>query len=146
MRSIIEQVDEFIENYYDGSITAILAQDYNHNSIEQILKNSAISADSFNDILKMLKQLSSNLIPFYLQTNNDEEKSSLALQIFNLVITLREFGALKNNPTKITELNWYKSEYTRLKEENKDLRQNVKDLTNTVLNMSTPKDAKIGVK
>lgn len=137
MRPIIEQVDEFIECFFDGSVYSIMSMPIVQRNKEGISINK-VKMDMIQDIV-------SNFIPNYIKAQNKKDKDKIAFKIFQSVTILRQFGDLRNNPDKLTELNHYKTENSKLREENEKLRKNVQDLTAKFMALSSVKDKKIGV-
>jgi hypothetical protein len=138
MKSITEQVDEFIESFFDGSINPITAE----NAVKLI--NSGFNTERVKIIMSILEKITDEYIPQYLNSEN-EEKEKNANRIYLLVLKGRRMGYFLNNPDKLKELNWYKSENERLKKENAELKDNVTDLTKKFMAMTPTKDEKVGI-
>lgn len=136
MRSIIEQVDEFIEGFFDGRFIAITSD-----GVGKLIRND-YSIDNIKRINESLK-VTFDLIEQYM--NDDIGKEKVAKQIFTRVFRLRSNGYIRNNQNSLTELTKYKTENEALIQENIQLRENVKDLTEKIMMLTSPKDEKVGI-
>lgn len=137
MRSIIEQVDEFIEGVFDGSLILLTSL----GATQRNKEGKSIDQDT----LKFITKLTREFIPEYMEETNKVKKHQIARRIFGVVMTLREFGDVRNNPDSLAELTRYKTENTKLREENQVLRKNVQNLTAKIMSYEGVVDKKVGV-
>lgn len=93
----------------------------------------------------MNAKLFNNLIPEYIDLDDDKRKKEISNAIFHSVIKLRMFGVVDNNPISLDELQFLRSENSRQKEEIKELKVRISDLSTKLLSLSTPLDTKVGV-
>jgi hypothetical protein len=123
MRSIIEQVAEFIESYFNGTFVSGLSDTYVRRGanprdtfIDQRINlgpETITIGDSTINVGFLLKQLVEKLIPDYLKAQ-DAEKEKIAGTIFQAIIQLRTFGMIRNNPFSFKELDFYKAQVKTL--------------------------------
>ena len=134
MRSIIEQVDEFIESYFDGTIISTISDVIIGHEVKIPSKTlkERVSED--------LSSLVSILIPNYLKVK-DGEKEKLAETIYNIVIQLRTFGMVRNNPLSLRELDYFKSRCQKLEDDNNGLIKRIVELSDTVQKLTAGSSA-----
>lgn len=144
MRSIFEQVDEFIEGVFDGSIVFLTSDLFKTPSIEKQNKYG-FGHELEKKLHESKRRIVEELIPKYLTSTDDEEKENTAFEIFNAVTHNRSIGTIYNNPNTSKELNWYRIQNSRLNEDNKQLREDVKNLTEKIMALANIKDEKVGI-
>ena len=134
MRSIIEQVDEFIESYFDGTIISTISDVIIGHEVKIPSKTlkERVSED--------LSSLVSILIPNYLKVQ-DGEKEKLAETIYNIVIQLRTFVMVRNNPLSLRELDYFKSRCQKLEDDNNGLIKRIVELSDTVQKLTAGSSA-----
>ncbi len=148
MKSIISQVDEFIEGLFDGSIITVLTRDVE-------LKREATVPGYFASLfggaknlgesaIALFTKLTGDLIPRYISSVSNE-KHTVALDIYYSVLSLRAAGFIQNNPSSLRELEFYKKENAELKEKKANLEGKVQDLSSELLASTPPPDKKVGV-
>ncbi len=107
MRSIIEQVDEFIEGFFDGSIISAL------DMMMDLKKTKPLLARMSQDFVDKLDRLNDTLrrekIPAYLKATDPSTKAQLAEFIFLAVFELRYTGVIRNNPDTAKEITYWKN-------------------------------------
>lgn len=118
MKSITDQVDEFIEGWHDGSILYINI-DRNHLSSDKIwiseLDSGAI------DTMKQCRETLNNNVQDYLR--DDGNKENTARKIFRAVLTLRSLGVIQTNATVSKDIQFFKERCKQLESENEELLQ-----------------------
>jgi hypothetical protein len=106
MRPTIQQVDEFIEGWFDGSITFIwTAKDMNS------LKNSLpfnLKGTPLNDTLTTVVERLGPNINRYVGAGATQ-KAELGGSIYQDVLFLRMFGIISNNPDTLKEVTYWKN-------------------------------------
>jgi hypothetical protein len=139
MKSIVEQVDEFMEGLADGSILFFNAfspqQQPDHTWVTAMDTRSQELADIHVQILN-------DNIPLYLSLNNKKEE--LAFKIHYSMLMLRSLGVIMNNPDALKELHFFKSRCEKLETEKQKLEARVSDLSTKILGMTSPPDPKVG--
>jgi hypothetical protein len=121
MRPIIDQVDEFIEGFFDGSIISsldIMAE----RSSKRLLAH--MKNEDVNYIDYMSDKLRGELIPNYLKAEG-EEKEKVGAAIFIGVMELRYIGVIKNNPDTMKETTYWKNRCLTVELQNKQLTDTV---------------------
>jgi len=78
-------------------------------------------------------------------SGDTKKKEELATEMVQIIMKLRMYGLVENSPISLNELQFLRSENTRLKEEKKVLEEKVKHLSTALVSIPT-EDAKIGVK
>jgi hypothetical protein len=95
-------------------------------------------------VFLLYRKLKDKFIPEYI-ASNETNKSQNAEKIFDAVCRLRAIDFLSNNPINLKQVDSLKNENTRLREENRQLKENVTDLTSKLMTLIVPKDEKVGV-
>jgi hypothetical protein len=141
MKPITQQVDEFIEGVFSGSITHLLQK----SSEDRKIPNSMYSTPEMSKIVgDTNSNLFNTLIPQYM-TSEEPDKEQLAKTIHKTVIQLGVLGIIDNSPINLDELNFLRTENSSLKAENAQLKEQVKDLATKLLALSPPEDKKVGI-
>jgi len=145
MRSVKEQVDQFIEGLADGSIILLTSKLFTSSSIK-IQNDMGLNAEHTKGLHDLKNSLIEQLIPNYMKAKG-KQKGILANGIFKLLLLGRAIGLIYNDENLPKELNWYRIQNDRLNRENEKLRTNVKDLTKTIMEFTgVKKDQKVGIK
>jgi hypothetical protein len=134
MKSAVEQIDEFIDGFLNGSIVS----EYQSGEHRPYLRNEILATQ----MGQMKATLFNDLIPQYMKSEQNREQ--LAQNMVQIVIKMRMFGLINNSPFSMNELQFLRSENTRLKEEIKGLEEKVKQLSTALIAMPS-EDAKVGV-
>jgi hypothetical protein len=110
MRPITDQVDEFIEGYFDGSIVS---------ELEAIKQSRSLVKEARKLLMDDMQELIFDLVPKYLGMVDieEEDKKTLAQKIFLQVLLLRHGALLKNNPDTLKEATYWKSRCLTTEEE-----------------------------
>jgi hypothetical protein len=145
MRSIKEQVEQFIQGVSDGSILYLTSKLLTTN-VAILQKEMGMTGDSIKNYGNMRREMIEDLIPKYINSKG-KQKLEFANTIFGKMMWGRSIGLIYNDPNNLKELNWYRTQNERLVKENEKLQTSVKDLAKTILEMSGTKiDQKVGVK
>jgi hypothetical protein len=143
MKSVVEQVDSFVEGVFDGSIISIFQTARDNRDPPSFL--SSLPEEAIHQVADEVSRLFNKMIPNYVQLTNVKDKKAMSHEIFALVIRHRAMSIIQNNPNNLKELGFYKSENNKLKEENERLTNSVKDLATKIIQLAPSKDQKVGV-
>jgi hypothetical protein len=135
MKSVIEHVDEFIDGFLNGNIVSM----FQKGVIRPFMREETVA----NQLAQMKATLFNELIPQYM-SGDTQKKEQLAQNMVHVIMKLRMFGLIENNPISLNELQFLRSENTRLKEDIKGLEEKVKQLSTALIAMPS-EDAKVGV-
>ena len=143
MKSIIKQVEEFMEGVFSGNIITFFQKDVNE-------KEGLISPLYFmpEETSRSMEDLSSQLIKLMIQfiDPSNINKKETATKLYVAISGLRLVGMIQNNPNSIKELDFYKNENSRLIDENKKHKGDIKKLMEQILTLSSsPQDKKVGI-
>lgn len=111
MRPIEEQVDCFIEDFFNGNIITVFHEKADLKGNEPISAALLILNKGVKDFAKAVGEGSESLgrlISEYTKAGATG-KAELAYQIYNIIIGLRYVGILQNNPNNLKELSFYRS-------------------------------------
>lgn len=109
MRPITEQVDEFIEDVFNGDVITLLGEllgkdvDWQNAKLPIVFFGGSKIADT---VFEILGKLINELIPKYLQEDSGE---GVAPELFHTVLRLRMIGGIKNNADTLKETTYWKS-------------------------------------
>jgi hypothetical protein len=123
VKPLTEQVDAFIESYFDGTFISGLA-DY--------VTGDKMITGRIEPYREKLNQLVDVLIPQYLSESEPSKKGTKAGIIYNIVLNLRTYGMIRSNPFSLKELNFYKDKCDKLEKETEALRTTVKESYDTI--------------
>ena len=123
MRPVTQLIDEFIEDFFDGSIITILVRDIKRDGTEPLpllfqaskskSKDTIISVNKLENFLEKFIQID---IPTYLSLQ-DKAKEAKAPSMLQKIVVLRAYGLIINNPNNIKELEFYKIRSNALENE-----------------------------
>ncbi|MCS4538859.1 MAG: hypothetical protein HYY67_08385 [Thaumarchaeota archaeon] len=136
MKSILEQVDEFIEGLSDGSIITLFAAEDPEERFARIGRGLKLA--TYSDNVSELVQVQ---IPQYIESSN-EDKEKKAWVIFKKALFLRSAGVIRNNPNNLKELDFYKAENLKLKEDLHKKGVLITELYTQLENKKVPPDKK----
>lgn len=113
MRPLREQVDEFIEGYFDGSIISAY-------TTERFDKGVSLAHSSLSDprLQEEEAHLTTKLIPHYIALVTGDPKLpkvpeqdlvDCAFNVFQQVLKLRSLGILLNSPDTLKETTYWKN-------------------------------------
>jgi hypothetical protein len=139
-RSIIEQVDNFIEGIAEGSIL-FLTSKLLTTSMGIINRDMGLDSERIKSYGEMRREIINDLIPRYKQSKG-REKTSIANEIYSKMLWGRSIGLIYNDPNFLKELNWYRIQNERLNRENEKLHAYVKDLTKIIIDSGKLGDMK----
>jgi hypothetical protein len=114
MKSRIDHIDEFIDGFLNGSIVSM----FQTGQLRPFLANSAIAMQ----LATTKSKLFDDLIPQYM-SGDTKKKEELATEMVQIIMKLRMYGLVENSPISLNELQFLRSENTRLKEEKKVLEE-----------------------
>jgi hypothetical protein len=118
LRSLVEQVDAFIESYFAGTTISGMA-DY--------VTNPRPMSQSVEPYWTDLQTLINGEIPSYLKAESKDEQEQMAEVIYDTVLKLRTVGMLRFNPLSLRDLDFYKDRTTAAEDRNKDLEQKLRE-------------------
>lgn len=141
----MEQVDQFVEDYFDGSIITPLARhDIQTSSFHAQMLTTKVKNPQGQDVspLDLLKGLESRASEYARRRDNPATASSaetgeLAILIFDGVLALRDAGLLQNSPDNPKILEFYKTRSKQLEEQNTKHRRELKDAYQIIQQLET---------
>lgn len=122
MRSIREQIEEFIEELFNGNVITIVQKEWEayHQPSSLMLHTEDMKVAGQN--LRDLKQLINDYV-----ANPEQQTDGTALQLYRHIVYMRIFALIQNNPDSLKELNFYKQRYYDETKNNNDLRSKLKN-------------------
>jgi len=135
MKSAVGHIDEFIDGFLNGNIVSM----FQKGVTRPFMREETVA----NQLAQMKATLFNELIPQYM-SGDTQKKEQLAQNMVQIVMKLRMFGVIENNPISLNELQFLRSENARLQEEKKTLEEKVKQLSTAILSMPS-EDSKVGV-
>lgn len=111
MKAIVDFIDDFIENMFNGQIISVMSKDINMKGSDMPMSVIALGgskkpelitnfvSEKLGDLLKLIPQCLDQTI-----TNREE----IASQLFEVILMLRIAGIIQNNPNNLKELEFYK--------------------------------------
>lgn len=105
MRPLTEQIDEFFEDLFSGSVITIFHEKADYSAKIPIPASFFIFADEKSKSLSDLMTQFGQLTRKYIESSPDVRKS-IASELFLAITGLRFMGLIQNNPNNLKELDF----------------------------------------